>query len=112
LLRLADEWIAADPSDADAWFARGLASARLSQPGGAAAALEHTLALAPRNAEAWYEFGAASAVSGDSAAVRRALDALTVLHPGFAQRLAGSVPERLPAAPPPNGCAECGERAR
>ena len=79
LLRLADDWIAADPGDADAWLARGVAYARLRQPRDAAGALERAVALAPRNAGAWYELGTAGVESADAETIRRATAALAGL---------------------------------
>jgi len=87
LLRLADDWIAADPADADAWLARGVAYARLRQPRDAAGALERTVSLAPRNAAAWYELGAAGVETADADSVSKAAAALAGLDVGLAQKL-------------------------
>jgi serine protease Do len=87
LLRLADEWIAADPADADAWFAQGLAYARLRQPREAAGALDRAVSLAPRNAGAWYELGAAGVEAGDVESVSRATAALAGLGSALEQKL-------------------------
>ncbi|MBA3476911.1 MAG: trypsin-like peptidase domain-containing protein [Lautropia sp.] len=89
LLRLADEWIVADPYNADAWFARGLAQARLGQAREATAALMRTVGFAPRHADGWYELGAASIVLGDGDAAGNARDVLAGLDAGRAARLSG-----------------------
>jgi serine protease Do len=108
LLRLAEDWIAADPDDADAWLARGVAQAHLRQPREAVAALERATTLAPRNAEAWFELGAAGIELGDDEAAGKAHEALTGIQSELAGRLAARMPQRLPQ----HRCQECGEPGR
>lgn len=112
LLLLADEWIGADPFDADAWFARGMAHSRLRHTREAAEALERAVSLAPRKAEAWFELGASGVETGDADAAERALGALVGLRSGLAQRLQDILTPSLPAPSPPDGCEECGKPVR
>jgi hypothetical protein len=107
LLLLADEWIVADPSDADAWFARGIAQSRLRHSRDAAEALERTVSLAPRKAEAWFELGAAGMATGNAEAVKRALDALGGLDAGLAQKLREVASGSLPGGASPDACEGC-----
>ena len=91
LLGVADEWLAADPGDADAWFAKGLAQARLGQSRAALATLARTTELAPQHANAWFELGAASIEVRDMAGAGRARDALA----GLGSDLAGKLSSRM-----------------
>jgi hypothetical protein len=107
LLLLAEDWITADPLDADAWFARGIAQARLRHSRDAAEALERTVSLAPRKAEAWFELGATAMETGNAEGVKRALDALGGLDGSLAQKLREITSGSLPAAASPGACEGC-----
>src|SRR5690606_27437441 len=87
LSALANRWLAADPADADAWFTRGLAKARLRRPDEAVHALARATHIAPRHAEAWLELGTASAELGDAESVARARRALVGMDSDLVQRL-------------------------
>lgn len=87
LLELAERWIAYDSQDADGWYARGVAQARLGRPDDAVAAFERATAISPRHAEAWYEMGVAGASRGDDRTTRRAREALAGLGSELADRL-------------------------
>ena len=87
LLALSEEWLRADPDDADAWFARGLAQSRLQQSREAMSALARATELAPNHADAWFELGIASLEARDAAAAERARDALA----GMGSKLAGKL---------------------
>ena len=80
-------WLGADPDDADAWFARGLAQSRLQQSREAMSALAKATELAPNHADAWFELGIASLEARDAAAAERARDALA----GMGSKLAGKL---------------------
>jgi serine protease Do len=113
LLSLADEWIAADPADADAWFARGIGHARLRHEVDAAEALERAVTLAPRNADAWFELGAMGVQTGDAGTLGRALDVLAGLNSGLARRLQEMAPAGSQAGASPAPCKEeCPKPAR
>lgn len=93
LLHMAEEWLAADPGDADAWFAKGMAQARMRQAADAVNALTRSTELAPRHANAWFELGAATLQHRDVTGARRALAALTDLNSELAAELARSISE-------------------
>src|SRR5690606_34357797 len=87
LIGLSEEWLDADPDDADAWFANGLAQSRLQQPGKAMSALAKATELAPNHADAWFELGIASLEARDATSAERARDALA----GMGSKLAGKL---------------------
>lgn len=93
LLRLAEQWIFTAPDDADAWFTKGMAQARLQHAGDALPSLTRATELAPRHADAWYELGAASLEVKDIAGAGRARDMLAEMHSDLAPKLARMLPD-------------------
>lgn len=104
LLQLAKEWSGADPDDADAWYARGVAQARLGELREAAADLAHATLLAPRHTGALFELGAAKLEAGDPVQAGFAQAALADLGSPLAEQLAALISSRRQQA----GCLGCG----
>ena len=104
LLRLAQEWSAGDPDDADAWYARGVAQSRLGRPDDAKDDLARATTLAPRHAAAWFELGAAQLEAGDPVRAGLAREVLAELGSPLAEQLASRIALRSQST----DCVGCG----
>jgi serine protease Do len=84
---VAEFWTAADPDNADAYLALGIAMQRLAATGAAIESFSRAVALAPKNALAWFNLGQAFRASGNWGALQRVLDTLAELDETLAERL-------------------------
>lgn len=76
LTQLANDWIAVDPDNPDAWFARAVALAELGETGLALAAYRNVIAIAPDCSLAWLRLGLLYAGHGRLYDSEQALHAL------------------------------------
>lgn len=89
LRSVAEFWSAADPDNADAHMALGIALSRLGAPEAAVESLSRAVALAPKSALAWFNLGMAYRASGNWGALRRVVGSLTELDDVLARKLRG-----------------------
>lgn len=91
LYRVAEEWTKDDPTDPDAWYFRGRATAKLARPNEAVDDLAKAVQLNPGFSRAWFELGLLYAQLGRPEDLARVRVSLSRLDEDLDQELTGSL---------------------
>lgn len=90
LLDVAERWARDDPSDADAWYFLGRASAQMNRPEEAVAGLQRAVAINPEFGRAWLELGLLYVKLGRTDDVERVRVSLMSLDEDLERELRGA----------------------
>lgn len=91
LLTISQSWIAAEPSNTEAWYAQGLAQQGLEQDDAAKLSFEKSITLNPRHGDALFHLGILAAKHGDRSATHQISVALTDIDSEIAEEFNNAI---------------------